>query len=434
MDAQCRNSRRNACGEPGEAMKISKNFMSKRTTRSMWSAATCRRFLSARHVAQFQSADMSAHSTAAGMPRTPNASRPRLRRFVCHPAGIILALVLMVPIWLRADDPPSQQAPAKPDDSAAQQAQRSYLQLQEQLNAAKLALERNQKEAELSATKDAEALSTKLQAIEQSLSSEQARELKAMQSSNRVMLVVAGSFAAIGFFAMVLMAWFQWRTVNRLAAISTGLPALRGVGPGAVLPALGTGETGSLEAVSARALLGPGGSTAVSVGAAEQSSYRLLGALEQLEKRINELEHRGPPAGSGAASPTDPQHSNGGGNGSAPASDSTEAAPDPEAGRIKLLLGKGESLLNLDNAEGALDCFEEILAIKPDNTEALLKKGTALERLGKLDEAIACYDKAIAADVTIAYLYKGGLFNRMERFDEALECYEQALRRQERSY
>ena len=75
-----------------------------------------------------------------------------------------------------------------------------------------------------------------------------------------------------------------------------------------------------------------------------------------------------------------------------------------------------------------------MLTLDPNHTEALVKKGAALERLRKLDEAIVCYDQAIAADnsLTIAYLYKGGLFNRMERFSEALECYEQALRTQEK--
>ncbi|PWU10559.1 MAG: hypothetical protein C5B50_25150 [Verrucomicrobia bacterium] len=390
--------------------------LGRRASRSVWSAA----YSAALALGKLRV--VPAENESAGMPRTPNASRQSTRCFVSTAASSILALVLLAPSVLRADDPPPQPATAKTDDTAAQQALRSYLQLQEQLNAAKLALERNQKEAELSATKDAEALSAKLQAIEQSLSSEQSRELKAMQSSNRVMLVVAGSFAAIGFLAMVLMAWFQWRTVNRLAAISTGLPAMHGLGPGAVLPALGMGEPGSVEAVSARAMLGPGGSTPVTVAPAEQSSQRFLGALEQLEKRINELEHRGP---------SDSHQSNGGDNGSREASEPSAAASDPDAGRIKLLMGKGESLLNLDNAEGALECFEEILSIKPDQADALLKKGSALERLGKPDEAIDCYDKAIAADSTIAYLYKGGLFNRMERFDEALECYEQALRKQQ---
>jgi tetratricopeptide (TPR) repeat protein len=62
-----------------------------------------------------------------------------------------------------------------------------------------------------------------------------------------------------------------------------------------------------------------------------------------------------------------------------------------------------------------------------------VKKGVALERLRKLNEAIECYDRAIAADgsMTIAYLYKGGVYNRQEKFNEALECYEQALKSQE---
>jgi tetratricopeptide (TPR) repeat protein len=72
--------------------------------------------------------------------------------------------------------------------------------------------------------------------------------------------------------------------------------------------------------------------------------------------------------------------------------------------------------------------------VEPNNTEALVKKGAALEKLRKLDEAIVCYDQAIAADssMTIAYLQKGGLCNRLERFSEAMECYEQALRTQEK--
>ena len=62
-----------------------------------------------------------------------------------------------------------------------------------------------------------------------------------------------------------------------------------------------------------------------------------------------------------------------------------------------------------------------------------VKKGAALEKLGKLDEAIECYDRAIALDqsMTMAYLCKGGVFNRLERYGEAVQCYEQALRTQQ---
>jgi len=231
-----------------------------------------------------------------------------------------------------------------------------------------------------------------------------------------VMLIVAGSFATLGFVAMLLMAYFQWRTISRLAEISAALPVSYALGAGPPVAALGAGET-------QRVLLGPPG----------QANQQLLGALERLENRILELEHTArPPLPKSAARPVEmpalaqPSHG-----------DAAEASGDEpaatEAARLTLLLGKGQSLLNLDQAEEALACFNEVLALDPRHPEALVKKGAALERLRKADEAIACYDQAIAADktMTVAYLYKGGLFNRLERFGEALECYEQALRTQE---
>jgi tetratricopeptide (TPR) repeat protein len=242
------------------------------------------------------------------------------------------------------------------------------------------------------------------------LASQRAQELEAMQSSNKVMLIVAGVFAGLGFLAMLFMAFFQWRTISRLAEIAAALPLVHPLGPRSPAAALAAAEAHLL-----------------STGPADQSNQRLLGALEQLEKRISQLEHSPAPAQHNGGS-LDPAASP-----SAPAPAGETAAVTPEAARISMLLGKGQSLLNLDQAEEALACFDQVLALNHSHSEALVKKGAALERLRKLDEAIACYDKAIAADssLTVAYLYKGGLFNRMERFGEALECYEQALRTQE---
>ena len=243
------------------------------------------------------------------------------------------------------------------------------------------------------------------------------QELEATQNSNEVMLIIAGFFAVLGFLAMLFMAYFQWRTISRLAEISAALPVAHALGSASPLAALGVGDT-----------------PVVNVGPAERSSQRLLGALELLEKRIYQLEHTPTPPLHESASLTQaaaspPASSNGG----PPAAATADTAAAPEAARITMLLGKGQSLLNLDQAEEALACFDQALALEPNHAEALVKKGAALERLRKLDEAIACYDQAIAADgsMTVAYLYKGGLFNRMERFGEALECYEKALHTQE---
>jgi len=58
-----------------------------------------------------------------------------------------------------------------------------------------------------------------------------------------------------------------------------------------------------------------------------------------------------------------------------------------------------------------------------------VRKGAALERMNRFEEALFCYNRAIDADQrnVLAYLHKGGVCNRLERYDEALECYEQAM-------
>jgi tetratricopeptide (TPR) repeat protein len=301
-----------------------------------------------------------------------------------------------------------------PDDGPSPE-MRAYLQLQEQLHATQLAVERNRKEAEDAAAQNSVALNNRLQALEQTLAATRARELDVVQSTNRSMLYVAGSFAAMGFVAMLLVAYFQWRTVSRLAEISAALPV-------------------PLDGRRPIAALGPGTSETSVLPALAQGNSPLMDTVERLEKRIHELEHPDAQASVGAlphantngeSEVTEPnalkaEHSNG------------TAAPAPSG--MATLLAKGQSLLNMDKPEEALACFDEALTQDPHHAEALVKRGTALERLRKLTEAIECYDRAIEADssMTIAYLYKGGLFNRMERFSEALECYEKALRTQEK--
>jgi tetratricopeptide (TPR) repeat protein len=285
-----------------------------------------------------------------------------------------------------------------------------YLQLQEQLHGLQLRIEETRQQADAVAVSNAQAVAARLQALEQSLAAQRAKDVDAVTGSNRITLLVASTFGIIGFLAMVLMA-YQWRSVSRLAEISASLPPSRLLGAVTSTPALTSGDG------------------QVVVGATEQANTRLLGALDRLEKRIHELEQTGHVASISPALP---------GNNSQiltllPAVEGTNVTVTANDNRIPLLVAKGQSLLSLDKADEALACFDEVLATEPSHTDALIKKAAALERLRKLPEAIECYNRAIAADnsLTIAYLYKGGLFNRMERFDEALECYEQALKAQD---
>jgi len=354
----------------------------------------------------------------------PNQNLNRiLNRNLCRPrrspAAFLALAALILIAWqsVAAEiSPPSSTAALM--ETNGQETVRSYLQLQEQLHATQLAIERARREADEAAAENAKLLAGRLQSIEQALAAQRSQELRAMQSSNEVMLIVAGSFAALGLAAMLFMAYFQWRTVNRLAEISLALPVPHALGPGHTMAALGMGDPHVLAG-----------------GSPEQSNARLLGAIDRLEQRIRELEHTTHPVVNDAAAAIHDAHPSAHPSNGGPKPDATgESAPSSEAALISFLLGKGQSLLNLDKAEEALECFEEILALRAGHPEALVKKGTALEKLRRLNEAVECYDRAIAADnsMTIAYLCKGGLFNRMERYNEALECYEQALRTQEK--
>ena len=59
------------------------------------------------------------------------------------------------------------------------------------------------------------------------------------------------------------------------------------------------------------------------------------------------------------------------------------------------ILKKGINFLDDGKYEEALDCFEKILVINPDDPDIWNKKGVALRSLGRYDEAIESFNKAL---------------------------------------
>jgi tetratricopeptide (TPR) repeat protein len=159
------------------------------------------------------------------------------------------------------------------------------------------------------------------------------------------------------------------------------------------------------------------------------SKQRYLDEVQRLQRRVQEMEHSGsavePPPGNGAPKLEQKPESD-------TVLDPVRPAATTPVSQVTALLGKGQTFLNLDQAEKALACFDEALAMDPDHLDALIKRGAALERLQRFDDAIAVYDRIIGLDgrQTTAYLLKGGVFNRMKRFNDALACYDQALKSQ----
>ncbi|HKQ37321.1 MAG TPA: tetratricopeptide repeat protein [Verrucomicrobiae bacterium] len=291
------------------------------------------------------------------------------------------------------DSAPPAPAPtpqASDQASAGDQLLRSYLQIQEQLHTALLAIENNREQLEAAAKQNNEMVAARLKLIEQTLTSQGERETRSARSSQRLVLIIAAIFGVVGIGAMVLTSWFQLRTMNRLTELG---------GSGGFFRQLDAPVT-----------------TVTAVPPA------IMEAIQRLEQRLLEYQN------TRIALPDAPSNGNG--------ARITNGHGDTEdRDKLTVLLGKGQTLMRLNRPGEALDVFDEALALDPDNADVYVKKGTALERMKKLDEAIACYDRAIAANasMTLAYLCKGGVYNQMERFSEALECYEQALRSQHKT-
>ncbi len=275
---------------------------------------------------------------------------------------------------LAAETSPAIPPPAT--DSPTQNVANSLLQIQEQIHAAQLTLQNIESNRQAMADKaqaNGAAITVRVQALEQSIATDRARQLEMMQKSQRWMLGLIGAFGAVILMVMLLLGYLQWRAVRRLVGLAV----------------------------------------------VEESKAGLFSAVDLLEKKILGLEQMAArPLATTTASAT---------NGHPP------SVQDERADRIANLLADGQTLLNGNKPEQAIILFNDVLSLEPQHPDALVKKGAALERLDRLDEAVACYDRAIATDnsLTVAYLQKGGLFNRMARYDEALQCYEQALRTQE---
>lgn len=106
-------------------------------------------------------------------------------------------------------------------------------------------------------------------------------------------------------------------------------------------------------------------------------------------------------------------------------------APDTSL-HVATLLARGQALLEQRHPVDALACFEQAIAIDGHAVNAFIKKGAALERLGRLDEALASYECALVLDDSHAdaYIGKGNVLNRLERYQEALVCFERAAHHQ----
>ncbi|MBI3851718.1 MAG: tetratricopeptide repeat protein [Verrucomicrobia bacterium] len=90
---------------------------------------------------------------------------------------------------------------------------------------------------------------------------------------------------------------------------------------------------------------------------------------------------------------------------------------------------KGGALDALGRYDEAIECFDKALAIDSQNAKVWVNKGGVLEALGQHEEAIGCFDKALAIDSRDASAWNnmGNVLCALGRHEEANGCFDKAL-------
>ncbi|HEY4416638.1 MAG TPA: tetratricopeptide repeat protein [Verrucomicrobiae bacterium] len=245
-----------------------------------------------------------------------------------------LSIFLVVSAFADTTNPPAMSR----DETSG-----NFLQLQEQLHAAQLAIQRNQQVGMEAAASNLDLLTSRLQSLEQTVSSQRAAEADATRKSQQWILLVAGIFGLTVLGGLLLMVYLQSRAFTQIAQIAAQ--------PSAALA----------NASAVHQLAAPGRATV------ETANTRLLEMVGQLNDRIQELEN------------------------------SQRLLPPVTKSEITVNpLAEGQKNLDENAPEKALAFFDDFLARKPEHIEALLKKAEVLEKLGRAEDALSCYEQALA--------------------------------------
>jgi tetratricopeptide (TPR) repeat protein len=96
---------------------------------------------------------------------------------------------------------------------------------------------------------------------------------------------------------------------------------------------------------------------------------------------------------------------------------------------VETLLNKGIGLQSLGKYQEAIGYYDRALAVEPNNLIALNKKGQALVGLGRYQEAISSFDKALSIEPNYvdALFRKGAVLSVLEKYQEAISYYDKAL-------
>ncbi|EAQ77997.1 tetratricopeptide repeat protein [Blastopirellula marina] len=94
-----------------------------------------------------------------------------------------------------------------------------------------------------------------------------------------------------------------------------------------------------------------------------------------------------------------------------------------------ILFDLGNCFRDMGEGERALECFQSVTELDPENADGWINQGVVLDNLGRPEEAIPCYDAAIrlAPEDVDAWANRGNCLRALCEFTDAIACYEKAL-------
>ena len=95
----------------------------------------------------------------------------------------------------------------------------------------------------------------------------------------------------------------------------------------------------------------------------------------------------------------------------------------------KVWSNRGVALANLGKYQQAIECFDKAIEINPNDVNIWNSKGTAFHYQSKYQQAIECFDKAIEINPNDAdaWYNKGVALHYLTKHKDAIECYDKAL-------